>query len=160
MHNKTLFPGDNTAYTYEATKYRRHLLSFPMYPFRTLCPRDAQDMLGNSSRIISEFDQTSPMFPANTQINLKFTRRPQADLINYMLPTNLNLDLGASNNVLTQAQRNAALNFTVIPPEANAVAVQYIINSVTVNIQDMYLQVQMVVVGINILSLFVLLLCS
>jgi hypothetical protein len=94
MHEKTLFPGSATAHEYVNTKYRRHLLSFPMYPFRTLCPRDAHYMLGDNS----DLDQTSPLFPANTQLNIKFMRRPVASMLNYMLPTNLNLNLGAAKS--------------------------------------------------------------
>ena len=139
MHENTLFPGSATAHTYDANTYRRHLLSFPMYPFRTLCPRDAQSLLGDNS----EFDQTSPIFPGNTQLNIKFTRRPAANLLNYMLPTNLNLDLGASHNQLTVDQRNGALNFTVSTiGAANAVLLtQHSITNITINIRDMYLQV-------------------
>jgi hypothetical protein len=141
MHETTLFPGSATAHTYNANTFRRHRLSFPQYPFRTLCPRDAQRLLGRH-----EFDQTSPMFPAHTQINFKFKRRAVATLLNYMLPTNLNLDLGASNAELNVGQRETALNFTVMrPPVGNAAAVndQYAINGVEVVIQDMYLQVSM-----------------
>ncbi len=119
------------------------MLSFPMYPCRTLCPRDAYNMNilkgGNS-----EFDQTSPLLPANTQLNIKFTRRPAAHLLSYMLPTNLNLNLGASHNALTQTERNNALNFTT-PAEggrnAAAVDTQYTITGIAINIQNMYLQV-------------------
>lgn len=139
MHETTLFPGSATAHVYNANTFRRHRLSFPQYPFRTLCPRDAQRLLGRH-----EFDQTSPMFPAHTQINFKFKRRAVATLLNYMLPTNLNLDLGASNAELNVGQRETALNFTVMrPPVGNAAAVndQYAINGVEVVIQDMYLQV-------------------
>jgi len=145
MHAKTLFPGDNTAHQYVATTYRRHLLSFPMYPFRTLCPRDAHHMLlGSSGSSNNKFDLNAPIFPANTQINIKFTRRPVAELLSYVLPTNLNLDLGASSNVLTEDQRAGALNFSVTAaPVGNAAAVvtQYTITGIAVNIQDMYLQV-------------------
>jgi len=136
MHEKTLFPGDETSHSFANNKYRRHMLSFPMYPFRTLCPRDAYNMNilkgGNS-----EFDQTSPLLPANTQLNIKFTRRPAAHLLSYMLPTNLNLNLGASHNALTQTERNNALNFTVTTP----VDTQYTITGIAINIQNMYLQV-------------------
>jgi hypothetical protein len=140
MHEKTLFPGSATAHEYVNTRYRRHLLSFPMYPFRTLCPRDAQYMLGDNS----DFDQTSPLFPANTQLNIKFTRRPVASLLNYMLPTNLNLNLGAANENLTVDQRATALNFSVTAPavgDADPVVTQYNITGIAVNIQNMYLQV-------------------
>jgi hypothetical protein len=140
MHEKTLFPGSATAHQYVNTKYRRHLLSFPMYPFRTLCPRDAHYMLGDNS----DFDQTSPLFPANTQLNIKFTRRPVANLLNYMLPTNLNLDRGAASESLTVDQRAAALNFTVTAPavgNAAPVVTQYSITGIAINVQNMYLQV-------------------
>jgi hypothetical protein len=146
MHEKTLFPaGGEAPHTYNPTTYRRHQLSFPMYPFRTLCPRDAQEMLGNSSRI-NEFDQTSPMFPANTKINIKFTRRANDTLINYMLPTNLNLETGPASNSNTAVLRTAATAFTTsvrgADPAGNIVNTVHAINSVTVNIQAMYLQVQ------------------
>jgi hypothetical protein len=99
-------------------------------------------LLGSNS---SEFDQTSPLFPANTQLNIKFTRRTAANLLNYMLPTNLNLDLGAANNSLTQNQRNDALNFSVTTPAAveddPPVVTQYVITGIAINIQNMYLQV-------------------
>jgi hypothetical protein len=140
MHEKTLFPGSATAHQYVNTKYRRHLLSFPMYPFRTLCPRDAHYMLGDNS----DFDQTSPLFPANTQLNIKFTRRPVANLLNYMLPTNLNLDRGAASESLTVDERAAALNFTVTAPavgNAAPVVTQYSITGIAINVQNMYLQV-------------------
>jgi hypothetical protein len=142
MHENTLFPGSATAHTLDENKYRRHLLSFPMYPFRTLSPRDAHILLGSNS---SEFDQTSPLFPANTQLNIKFTRRPAANLLNYMLPTNLNLDLGAANNSLDQDQRNNALTFSLTTPAAveddPPVVTQYTITGIAINIQNMYLQV-------------------
>jgi hypothetical protein len=54
-----------------------------------------------------------------------------------MLPTNLNLNLGASHNALTQTERNNALNFTVTTP----VDTQYTITGIAINIQNMYLQV-------------------
>ncbi len=140
MHEKTLFPGSATAHEYVNTRYRRHLLSFPMYPFRTLCPRDAQYMLGDNS----DFDQTSPLFPANTQLNIKFTRRPVASLLNYMLPTNLNLNRGAASNSLTQDERNNALDFTVstVNADGGVVNTEYRITGITINVQDMYLQVK------------------
>ncbi len=58
-------------------------------------------------------------------------------LLSYMLPTNLNLNLGASHNALTQTERNNALNFTVTTP----VETQYTITGIAINIQNMYLQV-------------------
>jgi hypothetical protein len=140
MHAETLFPGSATEdHTFAENKYRRHLLSFPMYPFRTLCPRDAQRLMGNS-----DFDQTSPIFPANTQLNIKFSRRPVANLLNYMLPTNLNLNRGAASNSLTQDERNNALDFTVstVNADGGVVNTEYRITGITINVQDMYLQVK------------------
>ena len=150
MHKNTLFPGDATAHQFNNNKYRRHMLSFPMYPFRTLCPRDAHNMLRGGNNV--EFDQTSPLFPANTQLNIKFTRRAAANLLNYMLPTNLNLDLGAANNSLTQGQRDGALNFSVIAPavgNAEPVVTQYIITGIAINLQNMYLQVSVCKINLN-----------
>jgi hypothetical protein len=140
MHADTLFPGSATEdHTFVETKFRRHMLNFPMYPFRTLCPRDAQRLMGNS-----DFDQTSPIFPANTQLNIKFSRRPAAKLLNYMLPTNLNLDRGAASNSLTQDERNNALDFTVttVNADGEAVNTEYRITGISINVRDMYLQVK------------------
>jgi hypothetical protein len=92
----------------------------------------------------NEFDQTSSLFLANTQLNIIFTRRPATNLLNYMLPTNLNLDLGAADNSLTQDQRNTALNFSVTAPpvsDATTVVTQYTITGIVINLQNMCLQV-------------------
>jgi hypothetical protein len=140
-HENTLFPGSADAHVYDNTKYRCHLLQFPMYPFRTLCPGMLITCWGGGN---NEFDQTSSLFLANTQLNIIFTRRPATNLLNYMLPTNLNLDLGAADNSLTQDQRNTALNFSVTAPpvsDATTVVTQYTITGIVINLQNMCLQV-------------------
>ena len=110
-------------------------------PFSNPLPQDAHHMLGGGN---NEFDQTSSLFLANTQLNIIFTRRPATNLLNYMLPTNLNLNLGAANENLTVDQRATALNFSVTAPavgDADPVVTQYNITGIAVNIQNMYLQV-------------------
>lgn len=143
MHQNTLFPGSPAnAHVYADTTFRRHYLSFPQYPFRTLCPREAHRLLGAKYR---EFDATSPIFPAHTLLNIKFKRRAVAKLINYMLPTNLNFNLGSRFAILDEQQRNNGLEFTVRgvgPAPANApTTTNYRITDVKVVINDMYLQV-------------------
>ena len=142
MQKDTLFPGDpNTAFNYNATTFRRHFLSFAQYPFRNLCPREAHRLLGPN---YNEFDGNSPIFPAHTQLNIKFKRRPVAELINYILPSNLNFDRGASQATLTQDDRNGALEFSVTTRNAAGdadVLTNYRITAVQVIINDMYLQV-------------------
>jgi hypothetical protein len=136
---KELFPGSKTDPTSWTTlaQYKRYYLAFPFYPFRTLCPRDLASFGDN------EFERASPVFPANTQINIGFQRRPNANIINYMLPCNLNTERGSVSDSLTADERRNALSFTVRTINA-AGAVEntnYEILSMEINIQDMYLQV-------------------
>ena len=61
-----------------------------------------------------------------------------------MLPTNLNLNRGAASNSLTQDERNNALDFTVstVNADGGVVNTEYRITGITINVQDMYLQVK------------------
>ena len=115
------------------TEYKRHYLSFPCYPFRTLCPRDLYSFPSNSQ----EFDSASPIFPANTQLNVVFKRRKIDNLINYFLPCNLDIDQGTSTKTITSTQRANALTFktTTTPAESCKIL------KATINIKAMYLQV-------------------
>ena len=138
IHDENILVSDKgnaqNGYVYNADSFRRYYASFPCYPFRTLCPRDADQMLGGSV-----FDQNSPMIPAHTQINAKFTRRPAEQLLNWMLPSNLDYDLGSRARGLDDGQRRSALNFTAL---ANIVNTQYQITGMEVVIRDLYLQVR------------------
>jgi hypothetical protein len=109
------------------TMVKRYYLNFPFYPFRTLGPRD----LKNLAHPISEFDPTSPLFPAHTQINLTFHKRDLTNFLPYMLPYNLNQDVGSEATMLTLAQRNTATLFNE----------NWNIQKVNIAIQDIALQV-------------------
>jgi len=114
---------------------KRYHLSFPFYPFRTLCPRALDQMLKSS-----ESDSTSPLIPANTQLNFVFHKRKKTNFLQNMIIFNLNETLGTDRNTLTEAQFNAAVKITL--PEGNPVAnVDYSISKVDIKVQAMYLQV-------------------
>ena len=138
IHDENILVSDKgnaqNGYVYNAASFRRYYASFPCYLFRTLCPRDADQMLGGSV-----FDQNSPVIPAHTQINAKFTRRPAEQLLNWMLPSNLDYDLGSRARGLDDGQRRSALNFTAFVAFVNT---QYQITGMEVVIRDLYLQVR------------------
>ena len=121
-------------------------MSFPFYPFRTLCPRDLASLKINSHQ--HEFDSSSPVVPANTQINFMFTKRNKDKLLNYLLPYNLNMELGTSANQLSDEDRKLALTFSRLEPAAAGVAgagvtrKSYVIKDVEIVINTMYLQVK------------------
>jgi hypothetical protein len=141
-----LFPGQSKDRPWEdVDRYKRYHLSFPFYPFRTLCPREMNSLKLTQKH---EFDPSSPIIPANTQVNFVFSRRDTAKLINYMLPFNLNMEMGPFSATLSQDQRKEATTFTVITPpaagaaaDAEATRTSYVISKVEINIKDMYLQV-------------------
>ena len=114
---------------------KKYFLKFPFYPFRTLCPRD----LGAITKTLN-FDNASPIFPANTQLDLVFQKRKKTNFLKYMLPFNLNPNLGTSQSTCTAEEYTNALTFTQ-PATAGAVAVTYIIERVDINVTNMYLQV-------------------
>ena len=137
IHNEGVMSseGETNPELYAANKFRRFFLSFPIYPFRNVNPRDADRLLKGS-----EFDQNSPMIPAHTQINAKFVRLPKAKLINWMFPSNLDYDKGSTKRNLTARQRESALEYTVMR-EAPGANEQYQITGVDVVIKDLYIQV-------------------
>jgi len=143
----SLFPGVSNDNPWEdVERFKRYQLSFPFYPFRTLCPRELASLKLTNKH---EFDSSSPIIPANTQINFVFSRRDNAKLINYMLPFNLDMEIGTNATQLTDEQRKLALTFSqVIPPPADAAAgtlattTNHIINKVEIVINDIYLQVK------------------
>jgi len=88
IHHKqdTIFPELAIDNPWESvTAVKRHYMQFPFYPFRTLNTRDLAS-LGP----VNEFDTSSPIFPAHTQLNIVFKRRATESLLSYMLPYNLN----------------------------------------------------------------------
>jgi hypothetical protein len=93
-----------------------------------------------------DFDNASPLFPGNTQLNLVFKRRKIDTLLNYLLYCNLDLDLGPRKNTLTPAERETAMSFSVTAPAvapADPVVTEYEITGMEVIIKDMFLQVRL-----------------
>jgi hypothetical protein len=136
IHNyqSTLFPGlaiDNPWDT--DTTVKRHFLSFPFYPFRTLNTRELT-ALGP----LSPFGSSSPIFPAHTQLNIIFKRRNVGTLLNFMLPYNLNYTKGSTHKTLTQGEKSTALTYSV--KEGNAFK-DYSITGMEIILKDIYLQV-------------------
>jgi hypothetical protein len=158
----TLFPleDNNEPWLHNENCFKRHFLSFPQFPFRTLHPRNVNTYFPNDQT----FNSSSPIFPANTQINIIFKRRQIKSLINYLLPTNLNYLYGSQKSTLDADERQTALSFSLYepapapapapaadddddivapapaPPPAD-VLVDWDITDVEINIKDLYLQV-------------------
>lgn len=146
---KTLFPETVKDKTWEdTTLVKRYYLNFPFYPFRTLCPRDISLLSSGAKSTLFDFDPTSPLFPANTQLNIVFTKRDVPNFLAYMLPYQLDPAFGTKKNTLTEAERTAALTYTVETPGAGAgaaaVRTRYVIDSVQIQIKDLYLQVHFI----------------
>ncbi len=157
----TLFPleEDNEPWLHNENCFKRHFLSFPQFPFRTLHPRNVNTYFPNHQT----FNSSSPIFPANTQINIIFKRRQIKNLINYILPTNLNYLYGSQKSTLDADERRTALSFSLWEPApapepapaaegddeeppapapaAADVLVDWDIINVEINIKDLYLQV-------------------
>jgi len=141
-HQKVYFPENATTNPWETTdQIKRYPLSFPFYPFRTLCPRE----LVQSKMLPSPFEPSSPLFPAHTQINIAFKRRTERNFLDFMLPKNLPILPGSSVSTLNDVQRNSAVQFTVNVPGANpgdaVLQQQYRIKKVTIKLDSVYLLV-------------------
>jgi hypothetical protein len=165
----TLFPLQNDGeepWLHNENCYKRHFLSFPQFPFRTLHPRNVNTYFQNDQT----FNSSSPIFPANTQINIIYKRRGLKNLLNYLLPTNLNYLYGSQKSTLSVEERQTGLSYTVTQPAAapaapaagaNAAAIEayeaavavaaaaapvsteWEITNVDININDLYLQVNL-----------------
>ena len=133
------------------TTKKRYYLTFPFYPFRTLSPRHLWRVAANGSgKSLFEFDANAPIMPANTQMDIVFTKRNTTNFINYMLPLAIAPDLGAQKSKLTAVERAAALSFVINVPRTgeNAQGTEertMIIKRVEINIADMYLQVSVII---------------
>ena len=142
-HQTVLFPEASitTPWT-RVNQAKRYQLIFPFYPFRTLCPRElAQTKLSPSS-----FDGSSPLFPAHTQLNITMKRRPAAQLLNYMLPENLDTSCGNAVGTLTEAERNTAVQYTFkeenVQDDAEVQITRHFrVLSVNILLKEVYLQV-------------------
>jgi hypothetical protein len=133
-------PSDNTERWKDPLVFKRYKLQFPFYPFRTLCPCD----MTQTKMIQDDFNTTSPLFPAHTQLNIVFKRRPDTNLLNYMLPEDLDTTRGSTYNTLTLAHRQRATQFTSkqnITGADTATDAAFTITTVSVVLRDCYLQV-------------------
>ena len=119
----------------DATAVKRYNLTFPFYPFRTLAPRDMHLFRQSGG----QFEPSSPLFPAHTQINLTFKRRDKKDLLDFMVPEKLDPLKGSKGGTMTVSDRNESLKFggpLLSPTVPNTV------RSVTVKLNDAYLVVR------------------
>jgi hypothetical protein len=83
----------------------RYYLSFPCYPFRTLTPRDLVLM----SLKPTDFDATSPIFPANTQIDIVFKKRNTLNYLNYLHAFQIDPTWGPNKKNITSDNRSTIL---------------------------------------------------
>ncbi len=94
--------------------------------------------------IQDDFNTTSPLFPAHTQLNIVFKRRTDTNLLNYMLPEDLDTTRGSNYNTLSVAQRQRATQFRSkqnITGADTATDATFTITAVSVVLRDCYLQV-------------------
>ena len=139
-HQKVYFPEPKSIEPWTKTnQVKRYRLSFPFYPFRTLCARE----LVRSKTPPSPFDPSSPLFPAHTQLNITMKRRTDRNFLNFMLPENLSTLRGSAVSTLTEDERSTATRFTAVTQNAAGEAVNtiYKILSVSVTLRAAYLQV-------------------
>ena len=118
---------------------RRYYLSFPFYPFRTLCPREMATFQSNKHLADKmDYDNASCLLPAHTQMSVTLKRRNIENYLDFMLPFNLTGLAGSLASTLTEAQRNTAVTFqkTVANAQVNTK-----ITAVNIVINAAYLQV-------------------
>jgi hypothetical protein len=120
----------------EVDQFRRYYLSMPFYPFRTLCPRDLSNFHLTRS---NEFNASSPIYPANTQIDITLKKRNVTNFLNYMLPYNLPPDTGTNTETLSEAQRRACCSFNLRNAAGNQIT--YDISAVNIILNDLYMPV-------------------
>ena len=125
-------PWDNT------TRVKRYYLQFPLFPFRTLNPRSVNLL----SSKLNEFDATSPLFPANAQMNILFQKRKKSNFLNSMLPFQLDPNLGAQANKITAEKRKDTCTIKLKAVVNGVEQVhKWVITRVDIDVKDMYLQV-------------------
>ena len=123
----------------------RYYLSFPAYPFRTLCPRDQFTL--QTKAPTNEFNSAaSSILPAHTQLNITFKRRPlTTNFLPFMLAHNLDPIAGTRSASLTAGEFTTARQFSLRAAGVGAAAgavTNYLITKVDFVIADVYLQVK------------------
>jgi hypothetical protein len=148
-----LFPESFKDRSWENTAVqKRYFLNFPFYPFRTLNTRSLSILAAaTSSSSISrtEFDYSSPIFPAHTQINMVFQKRKKPDnfLLN-MLPYQLDPNLGSAQKKLSATQWKQTVTFIAeaIDADNKKTTTKYVIKKVEIQVNDVYLQVSLILI--------------
>jgi hypothetical protein len=136
---KIFFPEDETNEPWNTVNQpKRYYMAMPFYPFRTVCPRDSALYPKMSS---TKYNSSSPIFPANTQMNIVLHRRKNTNFLDFMLPYGLNYQLGNTTNQLTQADRTAATQFRVANDEDQNEVMDIPIVRVDIQLNNIYLQV-------------------
>lgn len=137
MQTEAFFPEANTDQPWaDATVVKRYALTFPMFPFRTLSPRELY--LARQSSSAGNGETSSPMFPAHTQWDMTFKRRDISTLLNLMMVQKLNANFGTSISALATTERNRVLEFGgagLVP------VIPHTIVGVKITLKDVYLQV-------------------
>jgi hypothetical protein len=144
----SLFPESIQDKSWERTEVqKKYFMNFPFYPFRTLNTRDLSILssaISSTSMKQMEFDYSSPLFPAHTQLNIVFQKRKNPNFLANMLPYQLDPSLGSSKKKLNNEQKKQATTFAVesIDSTNNRVTTtKYVITKVEINVYDVYLQV-------------------
>jgi hypothetical protein len=136
-----LFPEKDVDVSWDKVNtVKRFYVNLPMYPFRTLSSRDSYMLLPSGKS--HDFDIASPLFPANTHISIQLKKRDNRNFLRHMLPFNLDPNLGSLKNSLTAEEKKAASLYSIrkgTPPAK----VDYVITRVDIDVQDMYLQVDL-----------------
>ncbi len=138
---KSIFPeSDQEAPWQEVDQVKRHYLMMPFYPFRTLCPRDLASFPITRT---NEITNSSPIFPAHTQIDITFKKRNVDNFLKFMLPCNLEPSAGTSASNLTADQNNSAKKFSIVTINAanERVTSNYQITNVNIVLTDLFLPV-------------------
>jgi hypothetical protein len=98
----------------------------------------------------TDFDATSPIFPANTQIDIVFKKRNTLNYLNYLHAFQIDPTWGANKKNITSDNHSTTLRIRTAAVSAvsaaNVVsaavsAVDYNITGVRINVKNMYLQV-------------------
>jgi hypothetical protein len=140
-HQSSLFPESDVDKSWEKTDVeKKYFLNFPFYPFRTLNSRD-RNLLSSSSSSLKkpfEFDYSSALFPAHTQLNIVFEKRKKSNFLPYMLPYKLITTLGSTKKALTADEKKQATTFSTT---LENVTTNYRIKNIEIKVSDVYLQV-------------------
>ncbi len=136
LQRAVYFPEDKNLLPWvDATALKWYNLTFPFYPFRMLAPRDMHLFRQSGG----QFEPSSPLFPAHTQINLTFKRSDKKDLLDFMMPEKLYPLKGSKGGTMSTTDCNASLKFG---GPTLSLTVPNTVRSVTVKLNDAYLVVR------------------